>query len=79
MKEMPGTMLILSAILLTFTHEHRSYCSFLTLERLEQASWTGVAPCALRSPTLPVRIAPRNSVTVTLPPGPAAAHGAPGF
>jgi hypothetical protein len=61
------------------THDHQSYCSFLTLERLEQAGWTGVAPCALGSPTLPVRIAPRSSLAVTLPSGPVVAQVAPGF
>jgi len=52
------------------TWDHQSYCTILTLQRLESTGgWTDIAPCPLETPTRLVRISPHTEVLVEIPPG----------
>lgn len=51
------------------TWDHQSYCTILTLQKLESNGWRDIAPCPLETPTRLVRIAPHTEVFVKLPPG----------
>jgi hypothetical protein len=52
------------------TWDHQSYCTILTLQKLEPTgSWMDVAPCLLETPTRLVRIGPLTEVSVKIPPG----------
>src|SRR5262249_23947118 len=46
------------------TWDHQSNCMILTLEKQEANNWSPVGPCPLLSPTLPMKIGPREEVSV---------------
>ncbi|MGH9842320.1 MAG: immunoglobulin-like domain-containing protein [Blastocatellia bacterium] len=60
------------------TFDHQTYCSIVTVQRLQDGNWINVGKCLLASPTRLVKIASRQSVAGKLPPAPFTGDFEPG-
>jgi hypothetical protein len=61
------------------TTDHRTFCSVLTLERLQaDGSWQDVSPCLIATPTRLVDLEPHAQLAVELPPAPGPAKNETG-
>jgi hypothetical protein len=61
------------------TTDHHTYCSVLTLERLQSdGSWQDASPCLIQTATQLVDVVSRGKLVVELPPAPNPAKNEPG-
>lgn len=58
--------------------DHKTNCSIVYLQKQEVNGWSNVAPCQLRSPTVPVLIEPRKGIDFKLAPADAETRFVPG-